>query len=188
MTRLIFRVGPSYRVFVVFLLAFIPSVLAFYIFVYPAYREAGLSERLLYKKRVEASKLETYEKSYELIKEDIKRLEGLYKGLKATLPSSPDLPSFIKDVTFLSRSCGVTISGLSVKAIKKTKDFSYVSVELGLRGGYHPIGIFLYRLSKGKRALTVDDFFLRKKEDQVEATCLLKLYFLGGKIGVGKKR
>ena len=172
---------PFVRYTVMLLASLIPCLAFSYIFSYPLYNTSKQLEKEIVKKKKELDRLRMLALDYKKLKKEVNALKEKLRELEVVLPSSPDVPSFMDDVYFLSKKYQVTTKSMVFSTPQKEGDVLSLPVELGLEGPFHSVALFLSELSSRGRIVSVEDFNFSKKGDEVDVKCLLKLYYSGSK-------
>ncbi len=175
-TRLL-SMRPFVRYTVVVLVSLIPCLAFSYFFSYPLYSRLKQLEVEIGKKRKELERLKMLSSDYQRLKKEVGVLRKKLRDLELVLPSSPDVPSFMDDVYFLSRKYQVTTKSMVFSPPQKEGDVLSLPVELGLEGPFHSVALLFSELSTRGRIVSIEDFNFSKKGDGVDVRCLLKLYY-----------
>ena len=172
---------PFARYTIMVFVSLIPCLAFSYIFSYPLYNSSKQLEKEIAEKRKELERLRMLASDYKKLKEEVKTLKAKLRNLELILPSSPDVPSFMDDVYFLSKKYQVTTKAMVFSPPQKEGDVFSLPVELGLEGPFHSAALFLSELSSRGRIVSIEDFNFSKKGDEVDVRCLLKIYYSGSR-------
>ncbi len=164
------------------------------------------SDYISKQKQIEAKKLENihikekiekaveFWKTLESKKKELQNLAKDLDGMKATLSEHLDVPEFMKLILTEAKKVGLTVLGLKPISQNKKEYYTENSFELGFRGAYVQLLVFLDRLSESQRVIRVDNFLIKPKGNpqarfvELEGTIQVKgYYYLGSKLDEVKK-
>ncbi len=151
---------------------------------------------LLFKPQIE--KIETLEKQVEVVKEEVKKarktaadlprhkkeFEEVQKEFEATailLPKTQEIPNLLRNISDLGKSAGLDFLKF-VPGVEIPKDFyAEIPIDITISGPYHNLGLFLDKVSKLDRIVTVNNINIDKSgkdglEMLLNSTCRLVTY------------
>lgn len=126
---------------------------------------------------VEKKKLRDAEKKlkrYRRIKKQVKKLKHLNKRLARSLPEESQIP--LGEIHKRAEAAGVQIATVTRKEEEKTSVYARIPIELVIRGTYHRVMEFFWKLGQMDRIVKISNIKIvnpvRKEGDvRVEVSC-----------------
>jgi type IV pilus assembly protein PilO len=96
------------------------------------------------------------------LQDEIKRIERNLKILQAKLPEEKEIPALLSTVTEMGR-----LNGLRFNLFKKEKEipkdyYTEIPVKIQVRGGFHEVASFLYKIGTMPRIIHVSELKMGK--------------------------
>ena len=152
--------------------------------------------RLVQRRSVANSELSKVRKAAQDLPKHKKELEEVRLQFDTTstlLPKSQEIPNLLRDISDLGRNSGLDFISFT-PGQEAPKDFyAEIPIDIKIRGSYHNLGLFLDKVSKLERIVTVNNIRTEKVDiDKYEvllsSSCRLITYrFTNVKIAPKKK-
>jgi Tfp pilus assembly protein PilO len=125
---------------------------------------------------------EEFIKNLEIKKLKLRTMASQLSEMKATVSEHLDIPMFIKMIVTEAKKVGITVVKINPTVEKKQEFYVEQPFELGFRGVYVQLLVFLERLSNVQKIVRVDDFSIRptarsdSRYVELEGSLILKVY------------
>jgi Tfp pilus assembly protein PilO len=155
----------------------------FYFFCYQPNNEEIAT--LAKKKSTEQQELNRARKAADELPRHQKEVEELrlqFETTVALLPKSQEIPNLLRNISDLGRNSGLDfISFTPGEEVQKQDFYAEIPIDIKIRGPYHNLGLFLDKVSKLERIVTVNNIKTEKvdfdkNEILLNSSCKLVTY------------
>ena len=153
------------------LIIFIATILAliavfFFLYYSPKSKEIqGLKSRQTYL-HGEIKKVEATVAKLDHHKEEKKEVEKKFEEASKLLPEQKEIPSLLDNISSLGTNSGLNVISFKPKKESPQQFYADIPVELLVDGPYHNVGVFLDKISKLPRIVTVSDITMGSPNKQ----------------------
>lgn len=154
----------------------VPLVIFFFVIVAPKNNEIkGLEEKrdVLQK---EITSLELAVKDLENMKAEMKETELNFEAASRLLPQQKEIPSLLTSISAQGTNSGLDVITFQPNAEQPEEFYAKIPVNIAVRGPYHNVGMFLDKISKLPRIVSVSNIVLSSPQ-AVEGEMMLNANF-----------
>ncbi len=115
------------------------------------------------------------------IKKELEEIQKEFDATAVLLPKSQEIPNLLRNISDLGKSAGLDFLKFT-PGVEIPKDFyAEIPIDITIRGPYHNLGLFLDKVSKLERIVTVNNINIDKPEKEgsemlLSSTCRLVTY------------
>ncbi|MGI6656245.1 MAG: type 4a pilus biogenesis protein PilO [Desulfobulbus sp.] len=169
------------KFFLLAALLILPVVLFYLVFLGPNFAKIEESTDTLTSAQAELQKLRKTSQDLPKHKKELEETREDFALTSILLPKSQEIPNLLRDISDLGQNSGLDF--LSFVPGKETpKDFyAEIPIDIKIKGPYHNLGLFLDRVSKLDRIVTVNNIKIENAEQSgsrmlLTSTCQLVTY------------
>lgn len=116
-------------------------------------------------------------------KEQMATMEAEFSQLLKRLPTEHETPGLLDDITYVGTTSGLTFTKINWEAEIEREFYTELPLRLEVVGGYHEFGEFLGRVAALPRIVTLHDFTIDAKGDEVlQLNLIAKTYRYKGAV------
>jgi len=142
----------------IFAAALILPIIAFFFLVYsPKTAEIKKLGDQRTKLTADLSKLKVATKEIDTIKEEMSATEAKFKAASILLPQKQEIPSLLTNISSLGTESGLDFVTFQPQGEKPNDFYAEIPVTIQVNGPYHNVGLFLYKISKLNRIVSVSN-------------------------------
>ncbi|MCL2790686.1 MAG: type 4a pilus biogenesis protein PilO [Desulfobulbus sp.] len=126
-------------------------------------------------------------------KKELEEVRAQFETTSALLPKSQEIPNLLRNISDLGRNSGLDFISFTPGQESQKDFYAEIPIDIKIKGPYHNLGLFLDKVSKLERIVTVnniktDKVDLDKGEILLNSSCKLITYrFTNTKIEAKKK-
>lgn len=148
---------PKVKFFILALCFLLPLILAYYLFYQPHTKE---QERL--KKEIEAvqadiRKVEAVLAELPKFKAEVEEVRRKFEETKILLPTAQEIPALLRNIADLGKAAGLEVRSFAPQASSRREFYAEIPIAIQVYGPYHNVGLFLDKVSKLERIVTLDN-------------------------------
>jgi len=143
---------------IVLALVFILPLLLCYFFIYsPNAKETKNLEKKIADISIELKRVRRIARDLPKHQEELKKTKEAFELTTVLLPKSQEIPDLLRSISDLGKNSGLDFLSF-VPGGEVPKDFyAEIPINIKIRGPYHNLGLFLDRVSKLERIVTVNN-------------------------------
>lgn len=122
-----------------------------------------------------AANLGAYQKQLEDLQED-------FKKVVKSLPTSNETPGLLDDITLVGTSSGLTFKSINWQSEIPKEFYTELPIKIEVKGSYHQFGAFFSKVASLPRIVTIHDFQLEPKSNELNLTIEAKTYRAGAEV------
>jgi len=177
----IFKLSVAKRLLILLAIVIIPMGFYGYFSFYPKWEEIGRLENKLKTVQDKIRKNKIKLKSLPKLKEEVKRLEKAFKVALTQLPNKTEMDNLLMNISKLEKESGLISKEFKPGKEKPKEFYAEVPIRVRLKGTFHEIGMFFYKLSQLPRIVNVINFTFKKPTYErgryvINVDCLLMTY------------
>lgn len=136
---------------------------------YFAFFQGNSNEMELLTKRVETAnddlkKVRKAARNFPVHQKELEDARQLFEMTSTLLPKSQEIPNLLRNISDLGRISGLDFMAF-VPGVEIPKDFyAEIPIDIKIKGPYHNLGLFLDKVSKLERIVTVNNIKTEKVE------------------------
>ena len=156
----------------------IPVLVFFFVFFSPKSDEIKKLEKNNRYLKGEIQKVEAIADKLDEHKAEKAKVELRLKAASLLLPKQKEIPSLLTNISEQGTSSGLEFVSFTPKGERKEKFYAIIPVAISISGSYHKIGIFLDKISKLNRIVSVNNISLggpKMTETQMNLKASLEL-------------
>ncbi|MBV1908023.1 MAG: type 4a pilus biogenesis protein PilO [Kangiellaceae bacterium] len=115
------------------------------------------------KKQAKAVNLEAYKRQMQTIKDS-------FQTLLQQLPKADQMAELLDEISYAATGAGCDISAASFKKEVDAEFYSEKPIEIQVTGGYHQLAVFVSRVSRLPRIVTLHDFTIQIGDGNVSSS------------------
>lgn len=124
---------------------------------------AGLNKKIE-SAQEDLKKIKKAAKNFPIHQKELEDVRVLFEATSALLPKSQEIPNLLRNISDMGRISGLDFMSF-VPGIEIPKDFySEIPIDIKTKGPYHNHGMFLDKVSKLERIVTVNNIKTEKVE------------------------
>jgi type IV pilus assembly protein PilO len=150
-------------------------------------KKEAIAQEELKKVRRSARDLPKHQKEFE-------ETEQEFEAMSVLLPKSQEIPNLLRNISDLGKSAGLDFL-IFTPGVETQKDFyAEIPIDIQIRGPYHNLGLFLDKVSKLERIVTVNNIQMDSPQQEgseflLNSSCRLLTYrFTNKKLEVSQKK
>ena len=143
---------------IILALVFILPVLLCYFLIYsPNMKESKNLEKKIQDTSLELKRVRRVARELPMHQEELKKTKEAFELTTVLLPKSQEIPDLLRNISDLGKHSGLDFLSF-VPGGEVPKDFyAEIPIDIKIRGPYHNLGLFLDRVSKLERIVTVNN-------------------------------
>lgn len=133
-------------------------------------------------KKEEAELRSTFEAKYrvavnlEAYEEQLERIEKDFSSMLKSLPTSNETPGLLDDVTYVGTDAGLSFKLLNWQQEIPKEFYTELPIQIEVSGSYHEFGQFASNVANLPRIVTLHDFEISSKQNQLTLSMQAKTY------------
>lgn len=192
--RNIIPIDPKKKIIIIFLVLIVPIVLVYFFIFSKNFDEIESIENKIKVSSEELDKVRRASRDLPKHEKTLQETKEIFELTSVLLPKSQEIPDLLRNISDLGKQSGLDFLSF-IPGVEMPKDFyAEIPIDIKIRGPYHNLGLFLDRVSKLDRIVTVNNIKTEKVDlDGTEAlltsSCRLITYrFTNQKIEPPKKK
>lgn len=159
----------------------LPLVLFYFLAYSPKSEEIKNLQTQVANAREELKKVRIASRDLPKHQKELEEAKAEFEATSVLLPKSQEIPNLLRSISDLGKNAGLDFISF-VPGPEVPKDFyAEIPIDIRIRGPYHNMGLFLDKVSKLERIVTVDNIRTDKVEQDgseilLNSTCRLLTY------------
>lgn len=174
-------IAKNKKIIIFFLLLIIPIATSYFLFIKPAQDKISALEKLVQTSTEELNKVRKAARELPKHEQDFLKAKEIFELTSVLLPKSQEIPDLLRNISDLGRQSGLDFLSF-IPGVETPKDFyAEIPLDIKIRGPYHNLGLFLDKISKLERIVTVNNVKTEKvdlegNEILLTSSCRLLTY------------
>lgn len=135
----------------------IPAALFFFLYYSPKTGEIARQEQQKISIEKEIKKVENVIRDLPRHRTEKQEVEGQFKAASLLLPEQKEIPSLLTNISGQGTASGLDFLSFKPKNERPLQFYAEIPVDIAVSGPYHNVGLFLDKISKLPRIVTVND-------------------------------
>ncbi|MFO7760900.1 MAG: type 4a pilus biogenesis protein PilO [Desulfobia sp.] len=173
----ILPLGQSKKI-AIWLTALLIPCLAFYFLYYTSKTEeiAELKQQQSQLNR-EIAKVKAASKKIKQHRAEMKEVETMFDLAAKLLPEKQEIPSLLTSISEIGRASGLDFNSFTPQGESKKQFYAEIPVDIKVQCSFHDIGVFLDKISKLDRIVTVSNLNIGSSKKTEEEVTILNTSF-----------
>lgn len=169
------------KIAIFIILLIVPAVLFFFLSYQPQAEKITSLEKQVRTASEELKKVQQIAKDLPRHQKELKEIQEEFDSMAVLLPKSQEIPNLLRDISDLGKNTGLEFLTFT-PGTETPKDFyAEIPIDITIKGPYHNLGLFLDKVSKLERIVTVNNIKMDKPaaeggEVLLNSTCRLVTY------------
>ena len=174
-------IAKNKKVLIFSSLLFIPLLLFYLFLIQPAQDKIAALQKQVQTSSEELNKVRKAARELPKHEQDFLKAKEIFELTSVLLPKSQEIPDLLRNISDLGRQSGLDFLSF-IPGIETPKDFyAEIPLDIKIRGPYHNLGLFLDKISKLERIVTVNNVKTEKvdlegNEILLTSSCKLLTY------------
>lgn len=153
----------------------------YFLFFQPNYEEIGNLTTKVAAASEELKKVRKVARDLPVYQKELEEVRSKFEATSVLLPKSQEIPNLLRNISDLGRNAGLDFLSFT-PGQEIPKDFyAEIPIDIQIKGPYHNLGVFLDKVSKLERIVTVnniktDKVDQEKNEVSLNSSCRLVTY------------
>lgn len=153
----------------------------YFLFFQPNYEEIGNLTTKVAAANEELKKVRKAARDLPMYQKELEEVRSKFEATSVLLPKSQEIPNLLRNISDLGRNTGLDFLSFT-PGQEIPKDFyAEIPIDIQIKGPYHNLGVFLDKVSKLERIVTVnniktDKVDQEKNEISLNSSCRLVTY------------
>lgn len=153
----------------------------YFLFFQPNYDDIGKLTAQVSAANEELKKVRKAARDLPLYQKELEEVRSKFEATSVLLPKSQEIPNLLRNISDLGRNAGLDFLSFT-PGQEIPKDFyAEIPIDIQIKGPYHNLGVFLDKVSKLERIVTVnniktDKVDQEKNEISLNSSCRLVTY------------
>ena len=172
----------------------VPCIIIYFLLIQPSYEKISVLEKEVVSSTEELHKVRKAARDLPKHEEDLKKAQEIFDLTSVLLPKSQEIPVLLRNISDLGKQSGLDFLSF-IPGVEVPKDFyAEIPIDIKIRGPYHNLGLFLDKISKLERIVSVNNIKTEKvdfegNEILLTSSCRLITYrFTNVKLEPVKKK
>lgn len=135
----------------------IPCAAFFFLSYSPRSEEISGLEEKRNSAALELQKIETTARELDKHKAEMQEVEGQFKAASLLLPGEKEIPSLLTNISGQGTTSGLEFLSFKPLAERPQEFYAEIPVDIAVYGPYHNVGVFLDKVSKLHRIVSVNN-------------------------------
>lgn len=169
------------KYFIATALIIIPSAIFFFLFFQPQTEKIKNLNKQIIGLREDIAKVKKVVNDLPKYKKELEEVKKEFEATSILLPKSQEIPNLLRNISDLGKNAGLDFLTFT-PGQELPKDFyAEIPIDISIKGPYHNLGIFLDKVSKLDRIVTVNNITIDKPEQEgtemmLNSACKLLTY------------
>lgn len=174
-------IAKNKKVLIFSSLLIIPLLLFYLFLIQPAQDKIAALQKQVQTSSEELNKVRKAARELPKHEQDFLKAKEIFELTSVLLPKSQEIPDLLRNISDLGRQSGLDFLSF-IPGIETPKDFyAEIPLDIKIRGPYHNLGLFLDKISKLERIVTVNNVKTEKvdlegNEILLTSSCKLLTY------------
>jgi type IV pilus assembly protein PilO len=174
-------IAKNKKVLIFSSLLIIPLLLFYLLLIQPAQDEIAALQKQVQTSSDELNKVRKAARELPKHEQDFLKAKEIFELTSVLLPKSQEIPDLLRNISDLGRQSGLDFLSF-IPGVETPKDFyAEIPLDIKIRGPYHNLGLFLDKISKLERIVTVNNVKTEKvdlegNEILLTSSCKLLTY------------
>lgn len=174
-------IAKNKKVLIFSSLLIIPLLLFYLFLIQPAQDKIAALQKQVQNSSEELNKVRKAARELPKHEQDFLKAKEIFELTSVLLPKSQEIPDLLRNISDLGRQSGLDFLSF-IPGIETPKDFyAEIPLDIKIRGPYHNLGLFLDKISKLERIVTVNNVKTEKvdlegNEILLTSSCKLLTY------------
>ncbi len=174
-------IAKNKKVLIFSSLLIIPLLLFYLFLIQPAQDEIAALQKQVQTSSEELNKVRKAARELPKHEQDFLKAKEIFELTSVLLPKSQEIPDLLRNISDLGRQSGLDFLSF-IPGVETPKDFyAEIPLDIKIRGPYHNLGLFLDKISKLERIVTVNNVKTEKvdlegNEILLTSSCKLLTY------------
>lgn len=172
----------------------VPSLIIYFFIIQPNIEKITSLEKRIITSTEELNKVRKAARDRPKHEEDLRKAQEVFDLTSVLLPKSQEIPVLLRNISDLGKQSGLDFLSF-IPGVETPKDFyAEIPIDIKIRGPYHNLGLFLDKISKLERIVSVNNIKTEKvdlegNEILLTSSCRLITYrFTNVKLEPAKKK
>jgi len=187
-------IAKNKKILIFSILIVIPIIISYLILLQPAQDKISALEKQVQTSTEDLNKVRRAARELPKHEQDFLKAKEIFELTSVLLPKSQEIPDLLRNISDLGRQSGLDFLSF-IPGVETPKDFyAEIPLDIKIRGPYHNLGLFLDKISKLERIVTVNNIKTEKvdlegNEILLTSSCRLLTYrFTNVKLEPPKKK
>lgn len=150
------------KILILFIITLIPILAIYIIFIQPNIEAISSLEKKIITSTEELNKVRKAARDLPRHEEELKKAQEIFDLTSVLLPKSQEIPGLLRNISDLGKQSGLDFLSF-IPGVETPKDFyAEIPIDIKIRGPYHNLGLFLDRISKLERIVSVNNIKTEK--------------------------
>lgn len=175
------QLDKSKKILILFSILTVPSLLIYFLVIQPNIDKITDLEKKIITSTEELNRVRKAARDLPKHEEELKKAQEIFDLTSVLLPKSQEIPLLLRNISDLGKQSGLDFLSF-VPGVETPKDFyAEIPIDIKIRGPYHNLGLFLDKISKLERIVSVNNIKTEKvdlegSEILLTSTCKLVTY------------
>lgn len=181
------------KILIFFSSLLIPSVTVFFFVIQPNFQKIAALEKKIISSTEELNRVRKAARDLPKHEEELRKAQELFDLTTILLPKSQEIPDLLRNISDIGKQSGLDFLSFT-PGVETPKDFyAEIPIDIKIRGPYHNLGLFLDKISRLDRIVSVNNIKTEKvdfegNEILITSSCRLITYrFTNVKLDPEKK-
>lgn len=182
------------KILIFLLILGIPCLAIYFLIIQPSFDKISTLEKKIVTSTEELHKVRKAARDLPKHEEELKKAQEVFDLTSVLLPKSQEIPVLLRNISDLGKQSGLDFLSF-IPGVETPKDFyAEIPIDIKIRGPYHNLGLFLDKISKLERIVSVNNIKTEKvdfegNEILLTSSCRLITYrFTNVKLEPVKKK
>lgn len=181
------------KILIFFSALLIPSLTVFFFVIQPNSQKISALEKKIITSMEELNRVRKAARDLPKHEEELRKAQEIFDLTTILLPKSQEIPDLLRNISDIGKQSGLDFLSFT-PGVETPKDFyAEIPIDIKIRGPYHNLGLFLDKISKLDRIVSVNNIKTEKvdfegNEILITSSCRLVTYrFTNVKLDPEKK-
>lgn len=145
-----------------FLILALPILIIYFLIIQPNIDKISLLEKNITASTEELNKVRKAARDLPKHEEELRKAQEIFDLTSVLLPKSQEIPVLLRNISDLGKQSGLDFLSF-IPGVETPKDFyAEIPIDIKIRGPYHNLGLFLDKISKLERIVSVNNIKTEK--------------------------
>lgn len=174
-------IDKNKKILIFSLIIIIPIIISYFLLIKPSYDKISTLKKQVQTSTEELNKVKKAARELPQHEQDLLKAKEVFELTSVLLPKSQEIPDLLRNISDLGRQSGLDFLSF-IPGVETPRDFyAEIPLDIKIRGPYHNLGLFLDKISKLERIVTVNNIKTEKvdlegSEILLTSSCRLLTY------------
>ena len=174
-------IDKNKKILIFSLIIIIPITISYFLLIKPSYDKISTLKKQVQTSTEELNKVKKAARELPQHEQDLLKAKEVFELTSVLLPKSQEIPDLLRNISDLGRQSGLDFLSF-IPGVETPRDFyAEIPLDIKIRGPYHNLGLFLDKISKLERIVTVNNIKTEKvdlegSEILLTSSCRLLTY------------